>query len=37
MKTNPPAAADAAMVEKMKAIGIEPGKDFDRQQAGRLR
>ena len=29
MKTNPPAAADAAMVEKMKAIGIEPGKDFD--------
>jgi hypothetical protein len=29
MKTNPPAAADAPMVEKMKAIGMEPGKDFD--------
>ena len=29
MKTNPPAAADAPMVEKMKAIGLEPGKDFD--------
>ena len=26
MKTNPPAAADAPMVEKMKAIGLEPGK-----------
>ena len=29
MKTNPPSAADAPIVEKMKAIGIEPGKDFD--------
>lgn len=29
MKTNPPAVADAPMVEKMKAIGLEPGKDFD--------
>ncbi len=29
MKTNPPAAADAPMIEKLKAIGIEPGKDFD--------
>ena len=29
LKTNPPSAADAPMVEKMKAIGIEPGKDFD--------
>jgi hypothetical protein len=29
MKTNPPAAADAPMLEKMKAIGLEPGKDFD--------
>jgi hypothetical protein len=34
MKTNPPAAADAAMVEKMKAIGIEPGKDFDPSKLG---
>jgi hypothetical protein len=29
MKTNPPAAADAALVEKMKTIGLDPGKDFD--------
>ena len=29
LKTNPPAAADAPMVEKMKAFGLEPGKDFD--------
>jgi hypothetical protein len=29
MKTNPPAAADAPMVEKMAKIGILPGKDFD--------
>ncbi len=29
MKTNPPAAADAPMVEKMAKIGIVPGKDFD--------
>jgi hypothetical protein len=29
MKTNPPAAADAPMVEKMARIGIVPGKDFD--------
>ena len=29
MKDNPPAAADTAMVEKLKAVGIEPGKDFD--------
>ena len=29
MKTNPPAPADAPMVEKMKTIGLEPGKDFD--------
>jgi hypothetical protein len=34
MKTNPPAAADAAMVEKMKAIGLEPGKDFDPSKLG---
>jgi len=34
MKTNPPAAADAPMVEKMKAIGIEPGKDFDPSKLG---
>ena len=29
MKDNPPAPADAAMVEKLKALAIEPGKDFD--------
>ena len=34
LKTNPPAAADAPIVEKMKAIGIEPGKDFDPSKLG---
>lgn len=34
MKTNPPAAADGAIVEKMKAIGLEPGKDFDPSKLG---
>jgi len=29
MKMNPPAAEDAPIVEKMKSIGLEPGKDFD--------
>jgi hypothetical protein len=29
MKDNPPARADGPMVEKLKALGIEPGKDFD--------
>ncbi len=29
MKDNPPAAADAPMVEKLKTLGIEPGKNFD--------
>ena len=29
MKDNPPAAADAPMVEKLKEIGIVPGRDFD--------
>ena len=29
MKDNPPAPADAPMVEKLKAVGLEPGKDFD--------
>ena len=29
MKDNPPAPADGEMVEKLKKIGIEPGKDFD--------
>jgi hypothetical protein len=29
MKDNPPAPADGPMVEKLKALGIEPGKDFD--------
>jgi hypothetical protein len=30
MKTNPPYAADAPMVEKMAAIGIVPGQSFDK-------
>jgi hypothetical protein len=34
MKMNPPAAADAAMVEKMKAIGLVPGQDFDPSKLG---
>ena len=34
MKDNPPASADAPMVEKLKKLGIEPGKDFDVSQAG---
>ncbi len=29
MKDNPPAAADAPMVEQMAKIGLVPGKDFD--------
>jgi hypothetical protein len=29
MKDNPPAPADGSMIEKLKALGIEPGKDFD--------
>jgi hypothetical protein len=29
MKDNPPAAADAPMVEKLAKIGIVPGQDFD--------
>ncbi|MRR39019.1 DUF1254 domain-containing protein, partial [bacterium] len=29
MKTNPPAAADAPMIEKMARIGIVPGQEFD--------
>lgn len=29
MKDNPPAQADAPMVEKMKRLGIVPGQDFD--------
>ena len=29
MKDNPPAPVDAPMVEKLKTLGIEPGKDFD--------
>jgi hypothetical protein len=32
MKDNPPAAADAPMVEKMAKIGIMPGKPFDIQK-----
>jgi len=34
MKTNPPAPADVPMVEKMKSIGLEPGKDFDPSKLG---
>jgi hypothetical protein len=30
MKTNPPAETDAPMIEKMAAIGIVPGKTFDK-------
>lgn len=29
LKTNPPAAADAPILEKLATIGIVPGKDFD--------
>jgi hypothetical protein len=29
LKDNPPYAADEKMVKKLKALGIEPGKDFD--------
>lgn len=29
MKDNPPAPADGPMVEKLRKLGIEPGKDFD--------
>ena len=29
MKDNPPAPADAPMVEKLRRLGIEAGKDFD--------
>jgi len=36
LKTNPPAAADAPIVEKMKAIGLEPGKDFDPSKLGAI-
>ncbi len=34
MKTNPPAPEDAPMVEKMKAIGLTPGQDFDPSKLG---
>jgi hypothetical protein len=29
MKDNPPAPADGPIVEKLRTLGIEPGKDFD--------
>ena len=29
MKDNPPAPADGPMLEKLRKVGIEPGKDFD--------
>jgi hypothetical protein len=35
MKDNPPAPADAKMVKKLKATGIEAGKDFDIAAASR--
>ena len=34
MKTNPPTPEDAPMVEKMKAIGLKPGHDFDPSKLG---
>jgi len=34
MKTNPPAPEDAPIVEKMKAIGLGPGKDYDPSKLG---
>ncbi len=34
MKDNPPAEADAAMVEKMAKLGIVPGQDFDINKLG---
>jgi hypothetical protein len=36
MKTNPPAAEDAAMVAKMAKIGLVPGQDFDPRKLGAL-
>src|SRR3978361_1140451 len=30
MKNNPPTAEDAAMLPKLAAVGIVPGKDFDK-------
>jgi hypothetical protein len=35
MRDNPPAAADATMVAKLKRLAIEPGRDFDIGQADR--
>ena len=34
MKTNPPAAADSAIVAKMATIGLVPGQDFDPSKLG---
>ena len=34
MKSNPPAAADAAMVAEMAKIGLVPGQDFDPDKLG---
>ena len=36
MKTNPPASDDTPMVEKMKAVGLAPGQDFDSSKLGVL-
>ena len=37
MKDNPPAAADAPMVEKMAKLGIVPGQEFDINKLGPTR
>jgi len=34
MQDNPPAAADKLMIDKLKKIGIEPGKKFDMSKLG---
>ncbi|MBA3029354.1 MAG: DUF1254 domain-containing protein [Desulfobacteraceae bacterium] len=34
LKTNPPAAGDAPMIEKLAQIGIVPGKDFEFENLG---
>ena len=34
MKTNPPKSEDAELIARMARIGLEPGKDFDRDKLG---
>jgi hypothetical protein len=36
LKTNPPAPEDASILTKLKAIGLEPGQDFDPSKLGAL-